>query len=272
MRTAFFHEGPAGPLYCAGFLHDAAAAERRRFIILAPFGEEMNKSRHVLAALCRVLGAAGHDVLLPDLYGTGDSAGDFGDASIDTWRADIDSVIERIAANRDVELIGLRFGALLAADALRRHRVRSLTLIHPLAQGQQQMNQLLRLRLAAGLIGPRSGETAAGLREQLSSGESLEIAGYRISPAMAKGLGSLSLEQIDIRPPIAVNWLELVVDSERPLMPVSQRIIDRWRTEGIDVTTQTLVCDSFWATQEIAYCPALAQRLAGLLREDVDGR
>ena len=65
MYTAFFLDGQQGRLFCTGVVHEIAA--RRQFLILPPFAEEMNKSRHILSAMVRALGNAGHDVLLPDL-------------------------------------------------------------------------------------------------------------------------------------------------------------------------------------------------------------
>lgn len=255
MQTAFFLDGQHGRLFCTGFLHPPAQS-RRRFLILAPFGEEMNKSRHVLAALVRALGATGDDVLLPDLYGTGDSEGDFGAASIDVWRADIASVIERLGGDA-IHLIGLRSGALLAADAADAYDIASLTLIHPVADGRQQLNQLLRLRLASGLTGGAQQESAADLRRMLDDDGSLEIAGYRLSAAMAQGLESLKLADMPVQDVARINWIELVREQDRPLMPVSQRIVETWSAQGRAINTDRVVCDNFWATQEIAQCPAV---------------
>ena len=197
--------------------------------------------------------------MLPDFYGTGDSAGDFGDASIDIWRADIAAAIDFLGGSEHLHLIGLRTGGLLAADAAGAHDIESLTLIHPIADGKQQLNQLFRLRLAGGLTGQKKSETVADLRHVLDQGESLEIAGYRISPAMADGLQSLALARMELRGVSRINWIELVKKQERPLMPVSQRVIDAWHEAGRAVVTDTVVCDTFWATQEIAQCPAVVE-------------
>lgn len=255
MYTAFFLDGRQGRLFCTGVVHEAAA--RRQFIVLPPFAEEMNKSRHILSAMVRALGDAGHDVLLPDLYGTGDSEGDFGSASIDVWCDDILMLIEKLADKGRVGLIGLRSGALLAATVASRRAVDSLTLIHPVADGRQQLNQLLRLRLAGGLTDGGKRESAAELRQRLADGQALEIAGYRLSPEMASGLESLALAELQITGVERIDWIELVADVERPLMPSSLRIVDQWQEAGMRVESETIVCDQFWATQEIARCPAL---------------
>lgn len=256
MRVAFFLDGAAGRVFCTGALQERQDNQQRRVLIIPPFAEEMNKSRHVLAALSRALEQAGNDVLMPDPYGTGDSEGDFGDATLDIWRADIDAAIQHLGGKGALDLVGLRFGALLAADAASRHAVRSLTLLHPQTAGRQQLTQMLRLRLAGGLMGGGV-ETAAQLKQRLAAGETLEIAGYRLTGQLADDLESLSLAQMCPADVQQVNWIELAPQPDRPLMPASHSVIDAWKAAGVSIDSAIVVCDQFWATQEIAQCPAL---------------
>ena len=75
-------------LFC---LHSPAAAHRPQYrvLVVPPFAEELNKCRRMLALTTRQLSMQGCDVLWPDLYGTGDSAGEFGDAVWADWVADL---------------------------------------------------------------------------------------------------------------------------------------------------------------------------------------
>ncbi len=260
MRSAFFLDGAAGRILCVGDIQSNGSQPQSAALIVAPFGEEMNKSRHVLAALARRLADAGYAVLLPDLYGTGDSEGDFSDATLAIWRSDIDKAIEALNASVPIDLIGLRAGALLAADAVSRHTVRSLNLLHPIADGRQQLTQLLRLRLAGGLLGGEQKETAAELKQRLADGETLEIAGYGISSTLAADLETLALGNMSLGNVQTVNWVELAPEADRPLMPVSQRLVDAWREEGLAIEAAVVACDQFWATQEIAQCPGIVDK------------
>ncbi|MGB5199893.1 MAG: alpha/beta hydrolase, partial [Sedimenticolaceae bacterium] len=167
MREAFFLDGQAGRIFCTGVRHPSDWQEGRRSaaLICPPFAEEMNKARHVSAALCRALAQSGCDVLVPDLFGTGDSEGDFGDATLEVWRADIDAAIAHLDSPTSLHLIGLRAGALLAADAALRHQTKSLVLLHPQVDGRQQLTQFLRLRVAAGLMGDGEKESVSELRQ-----------------------------------------------------------------------------------------------------------
>ena len=263
MIAAEFLDSRLGRIFCLQ-ARQAQGLARGRAVVLPPFGEELNKSRHVLSALVRHLDAHSFDVVLPDLYGTGDSEGDFADADLNTWRADIEAAVASLPTGPRLHLIALRAGALLAVDAAARHPVDSLTLIHPVADGRQLLNQLLRLRLAGGLLGGGQQETAAELRQRLSAGETLEIAGYAISAALAGGIESLNLGTPDCATARRVNWIELVAEQGRALMPTSQRVVEAWQAAGVEVTTDTLVCDSFWATQEIAYCQDLVDRVCNM--------
>src|SRR5436190_24333737 len=75
-RFALFH--PArGPVVRGGILY------------VHPFAEEMNKSRRMAAQQIRAFTQCGYAVLQIDLYGCGDSSGDFGDARWDIWKSDL---------------------------------------------------------------------------------------------------------------------------------------------------------------------------------------
>src|SRR3546814_1526626 len=59
---------------------------------------EMNRSRRMAALQARALAALGIDVLLLDLFGTGDSAGDFRDARWEIWREDAMAAVAWLGA------------------------------------------------------------------------------------------------------------------------------------------------------------------------------
>ena len=202
---------------------------------------------------------AGFAVLLPDLYGCGDSSGDFADARWQIWLDDLQRCIDWLQKQHGHDapplyFWGLRAGALLATELLANHSIKGLLLWQPSATGSQLLSQFLRFRLAATLTSGGK-ETTAQLRAHLQAGQSLEIAGYELHSDLATALDQVTLQT----PPTTtqIHWLEVVNDPERPLLPVSQRLIDNWRNENITVSTLTVVGESFWATQEITLAPAL---------------
>ena len=90
----FFLRFTAGRRFC--LLH---APERRAIgavLYVHPLAEEMNKSRRMAALQARALAASGWFVLQVDLFGCGDSDGDFGDADWQRWLADVDEAFFKL--------------------------------------------------------------------------------------------------------------------------------------------------------------------------------
>ena len=56
-----------------------------------------------------------------------------------------------------------------------------------------------------------------------------------------------------------IRWIEVAPQPDRSLMPVSQRVIDIWRENGAVIDGTVIVCDQFWATQEIAPCRGIVE-------------
>jgi exosortase A-associated hydrolase 2 len=266
LREVFFVRGSAGRLLCVKTLA-TAPGQGVSTLIIPPFAEEMNKSRHVLAQIARSLGALGHTVLMPDLFGTGDSEGDFGEATLDIWRSDLDLARELLAADGPFHVVAIRAGALLAADFAGRHRVDVLTLVHPVSDGARQIEQFLRLGQAGSFLGKGPRESIATFKQRLVEEDRLEIAGYVLSRQLAEGLAALKLQELSAGQLGRVAWVELAVSAERPLLPASQLVIDDWLTNGVDVCATVIACAQFWATQEIVSCPALIDAIVSAWKD-----
>lgn len=103
-------------------------------------------------------------------------------------------------------------------------------------------------------MGDGEKESVSDLRQMLADGEFLEIAGYRLSGQLAAELESLRLIDMPPTSTESIHWIELAPQAGRPLVPASQRVIDAWAGNGVMTRIKSVVCDQFWATQEIAYC------------------
>ena len=113
---------------CFALHHPSATPDvRARVLYVPPFAEEMNKSRRMAALAARALSAAGADVLQIDPHGTGDSSGEFRDAS---WQGWVDDIVEaarwlqQAPGDAPLWLWSLRAGCLLAAEAADRKSTR----------------------------------------------------------------------------------------------------------------------------------------------------
>ncbi len=88
-----------------------------------------------------------------DYAGTGDSSGDIADYGVDAWIADIEAAADELRRESGVSrivLVGLRFGATLAALCAQRGRLRAahVLLWDPVVDGAQYLRELRRAHRA----------------------------------------------------------------------------------------------------------------------------
>ncbi len=251
-----------------------AAPARGGVLYIHPFAEEMNRSRRMAALMSRALSQAGWGVLSVDLLGCGDSSGDFGDARLEEWQADVRAGLDWLCNRHEgpVTVIGLRLGAALAAQAAldAPEMVDRLVLWQPVTSGKTMLTQFLRIRVAAAITGGGGNgpETTQSLRDRVQAGEAVEVAGYEISPDLARGLDGLELAALIPPSSIPVNWLEIATEPDKPVSPGAARIIDTWRAAGCTIEAETIVGEPFWSLQETTIAPALIARTTEILEAD----
>lgn len=261
MPEAFFLPADPGERFCLA--HSPAGSPRGAVVYVHPFAEEMHKSRRMAALQARALAARGWLVLQLDLLGCGDSAGDFVEARWDGWARDVRAGLAWAKARTGGPLVlwGLRLGATLACElaADTALGIERLALWQPVTSGEQFISQFLRLRLAAEMLGGGAATSASGeLRSQLAQGRTLEIAGYDLHPDLAAAIEGAQLASL--RPAVQrVDWLELSAEAAPAVRPSSQRIVERWGAQGVDVRAASVAGDAFWSAIEITDCPALLE-------------
>ncbi len=254
---AFFLPVATGQRLCLHYPAPGTTA-KGALLYLHPFAEEMNKARRMAALQARMLARQGYAVLQIDLHGCGDSSGDFGDATWEGWLQDVldARVWLRRRCQAPLWLWGLRAGCLLAAQAATQiDEPANFLFWQPVASGKQFLQQFLRLKVASELMAGDNKGVMEALKQQLTGGQSVEIAGYRLSPALAHGL-----EQADLLPPPKPGrliWLELSTRPDATLMPASAKRLEQWRGAGYSTGGQVVPGPAFWQTTEIEDAPAL---------------
>ena len=245
------------------------------FIYVHPFGEEMNKSRRMAAMQARTFAAMGFGVLQMDLFGCGDSSGEFQDARWNIWKQDLaiakNWLEERVSV--PVSLWGLRLGALLALDFARSldSTIDRIILWQPVINGESFLNQFLRLRLANEILSADAGiEKTAGtntMRISLKAGNTLEVAGYELAPDLAAAIDSLRAAELIVTK-LPIHWFEIVSEPGRPMTPAGAKVVTAWKQEKVDLHLHLVPCLPFWATQEIAECAELVSATANIVAEE----
>jgi exosortase A-associated hydrolase 2 len=252
--------------------HRPAGTYRGAVLYVPPFAEELNRTRRMAALGARRLAAHGYGVLQIDLLGTGDSAGDFADARWDLWKHDLDTGAAWLRARLDapVTLWGLRLGALLALDFARTTTIplAPMLLWQPVAAGSTYLTQFLRLRTANAMLGEdaaaQSGTKA--LRAALHAGETLEIAGYDLTPGLALAIDALPAPDA-MMPPVPAHWFEVLGAPGQAPGPAAARVKAAWEAHGTPLHVHTVTGAPFWATTGISTCPALLDATVGATLE-----
>jgi exosortase A-associated hydrolase 2 len=252
---AWFEAAPDGSRFV--LIHRPAAAAVRGTVILAwPLAEEMNKCRRMISETARALATDGWQAVQVDLYGCGDSDGDFDDATWTHWVRDLERAVQTHAAGDELWLWGVRAGALLLAPLLTLRPDANVLLWQPMTDGAVTLDQFLWLRAATAVVGGDKRDDRKALRERLARGESVEVAGYVLSPSLAEGLGSARLAP----PPNfagRVVWIEVVANVGGAPRAAAIQTVDAWRKSGHTVDFSTVVGAPFWQTVEIVEVPEL---------------
>ena len=179
-----------------GMLHapSSLGAARTAYVMSHPFGEEKLWSHRVFVVFARTLALRGIPVLRFDYSGAGDSGGETAIASVDAYLDDLGAAVEALSARAPavtrVGLVGLRFGATLAAQFAERARLTQkfpavqgapLALWDPILDGESYIQELLRINLSTQLsVFGKVQESREVLVERIRGGGIANVEGYEI--------------------------------------------------------------------------------------------
>lgn len=185
------HFGRAdSPLF--GIYHEPLGPPRNSAVLMCyPVAHEYMTAHPSFRDLAHALAREGVGVLRFDYWGTGDSYGEQLDTSLDKWEASVDLAAEELQdmlGAAQINLVGLRLGAVLAARYARRARVKNLVLWDPVVSGHDYLAGLRALHNAR--LANRRGTpvTAAPATET-----SVEIAGFLYPYPLREALEAIDL-------------------------------------------------------------------------------
>ncbi|MEP9390775.1 alpha/beta hydrolase family protein [Gordonia sp. VNK1] len=204
--------GTDSAAYFATFI--PAKREVGAVVVCPPIGVEYMNTYRGLRRLGRQLAASGVTAMIIDYIGTGDSVGDrLADDAITLWTQTVCAAVDSLSAagHRNIGLIGLRVGALVAAAAVpQRDDIGFLALWDPVESGRTFLREQL-------------------MRRRLLGGSGRGVVGQPLSPAATSDLAAQSLSQC-LGPTIVFGR------SERA--PVGTTM-SRWR----DISDQVVLVD-----------------------------
>jgi exosortase A-associated hydrolase 2 len=272
--SPFFLPGHAGNLFALYHRPAGPAGCRGGVLYVHPFSNEMNNTRRAAALLARALAGRGWGVLQVDLFGCGDSDGDFRDASWETWVDDLTDAFgwlqERVGGR--VGLLGLRLGGLLALDFASRARrnIDRVLLWHPVVHGRQIMADFLRLRMLSDAIDERAegSATAQEPRQKIHPGEPVEVPGYEVMPHLGRAIAEIHIAPLGLAVATPIRWVEVVSAVEDPVRPLAQSTVLAWRAAGREATLHPVAGRPFWSSQSIHDPPEMTDILVRIFGEN----
>jgi pimeloyl-ACP methyl ester carboxylesterase len=171
----------SGGLRCFASLHLPATTPQRGVVLCNALGFEGQTAYRALWYLADRLTESGFAVLRFDYHGCGDSAGsDFDSDRVGAWVRSTDGAIDALRARagvRDVQLVGLRFGAALAYLAARRRRdVSGLAMWWPALSGKAYARELRAVSMLSA-----DGRPEQNVETPARSMDAMEVVGYEFS-------------------------------------------------------------------------------------------
>jgi pimeloyl-ACP methyl ester carboxylesterase len=205
-------------------------------VVCAPLGQEQIRSHRALVVLAEQLAREGFHVLRFDYGGTGDSAGaelvDVAQCCSDI-RAAAEELLNVVGIER-LGLLGLRVGALLAAQVASSLVPDVLLLWEPIASGEEYLRELRERNLAWW--------RASAIAK--SSEDVPNLLGFAFPASFRASLALLELDSV-ARPP--ATRLAVVGDRHLCDCPVLQRVCANWQITPAHIESQ-----QFWLKEEDA--------------------
>jgi uncharacterized protein len=174
-----------------GVFHPGSAPAAARGVLLCyPLGHEYIRAHRAYRNLAVTISRAGLPTLRFDYLGSGDSADGSTESDPDQWQADIDLAIDHLTQRSGIErvtLIGLRFGATLAALASsRRSDIDRVILWDPALSGASYLQELKAVQHA--WIRDRLGARVDGVLD-----EGAELLGMSMSAEAMRAIEAIDL-------------------------------------------------------------------------------
>lgn len=263
-ETPFFFENKRGQKLFA-ILHSptdnsGGTAGNMGWVFCHSFTEEKLWAHRVYVSTARLLASQGHTVLRFDYSGYGDSEGTFENSTVDDQLQDITTAIsilkDRTEITGNIGLIGLRYGAMLAAMVAETNKTIShLVLWDPVIDMDRYLQEALRANLTTQMI--MHGKVIINrdkLTEQIENGKAVNIDGYDLTKIFFNSARKINLMDIVG----SFSGACQIIQIGRANQPL-RKDIDSLANKYINCQTLQIVEQPFW--KEIKYFIQKSDRL-----------
>ena len=256
----FFFDAEPGTRFSLYHAPNPHVAPRGSILYVHPFAGELSRTRRMAALQSRAFAALGYAVLQIDLFGCGDSCGEFNAGRWQIWHEDLALAASWLAdrGNGALTLWGLRLGALLALDAAARLGPCRVLLWQPFMSGRACINQFLRLSEQLQDPAPGAPRSTAALRAQLAVHGAIEVAGYEVAVPLVQAVDACDAAGVAL-PPCAVHWFAHGGPGPSRAAASAARLGARWAPLGINLHFHLLDGAPGWTGTGDLDCPALRE-------------
>jgi exosortase A-associated hydrolase 2 len=247
----------------------SATQSKTATVLLSPFAEEMNKSRHFSRQLMSALLQHNQDSFLADPWGTGDSEADLDQTSAKFWQQDLVLLIEQLKHRgyQKVNILAPRFGVLQLFDLLATIELplplHKIVLWQPYLQTSTFLQQFFRLKIAEQMASGNK-TSQKDIEQQLAAGSVVEVAGYPITQSLVSSIQAL--QDISTLPAIyqqtSLLWLETSMMPN--ISPVSEKGMAQL-SQYFAAEFQQLQGPAWWNATELVQNPELITRTVEFL-------
>ncbi len=268
MIEPLFFRGPdGGHLSGVWRLPVLAAAPSRVWVVCPPFAEEEKSAHRTLVELADSLVAAGDAVFFLAYRGTGDSDGDFADASLTAWRQDIAAALAFVRSRfpgNEYGLLGLRLGASLAAQVAAETEVQNLLLIEPVLRGRSFLMQLgARKKLRAAMTEQEAGGSAREtpgevVEEHIPDVAYEDLDGWPLGIQLRDELNTLNLSAVSLH--FSGKALVLQVAPREKIAPPLEQFATALNSRA---QVRAVVMPAFWNRLDLVDSSLLIQAVKG---------
>jgi uncharacterized protein len=233
------------------------ASRGESILLCAPFGQEAIRSHRLFKILADRLCRDGFHVLRFDYFGTGDSAGEGDEVSIESFVTDVltasNELMDRSGCTRSA-WVGLRLGATIAAMASAHVRPvpSRLILWEPVTDGARYLAELAEAHAATMVVayGWRVSSDAC-LRDAIAREAGFEALGFPLTDGFRAALKLLSVHSFATVQASVVNIFENTVDGVAGVGEAGTELAGNLITRGLPTRVKRITDPVVWTADDM---------------------